>query len=162
MMQFDPIKALAYCYQLARMSGDLSTKNAAIIMDGDEQRSYGINDIPRPCQDLPDRRVRPLKYQWTEHAERAAILLAAKYGVSCDGLTMVCCWAACADCARAIALSGICRLVRHSLDIHESRPDWNASIVIADEILIESGVEIISIRDLVGAKMFFDGKWIEV
>jgi dCMP deaminase len=159
----DFVESLRLCYGLAENSGDHSTKNAAMIVNfkTGELIGFGINDIPKGVNPL-GRRERPMKYQFTEHAERAAIFNAAKQGMCTDGATMFCCWAACADCARAIVLSGITRLVRHSVPVHDSRPDWDASIAVADQILTEAGVEIVTVREVVGARMFFNGEWIEV
>ena len=47
------------------------------------------------------------------HAERDSIYYAANRGVSLKGAIMVCPWAACCDCARAIIGSGISALVYH-------------------------------------------------
>lgn len=59
---------------------------------------------------------------------------------------MICPWAACADCARAVVLAGIDVLVRHAInpDLNgEAQERWRASIADGDTILREGGVRVI-------------------
>ncbi|MFH1657215.1 MAG: deaminase, partial [bacterium] len=81
------------------------------------------------------------------HAERNIIYQAAKLGIKTKGLTMVCPWAACSDCAQAIIQAGIKRLVVHKQALDKSG-HWQGDIEIAFAMLGEAGVEII----------VFDGK----
>lgn len=151
---------LKLAYAEAAKSGDLSTQNGAVLVDPDSGAvvAAGHNDIPEMCCDKPERRQRPTKYQWTEHAERAAILDAARGAVGTVGLVMYCQWLACADCGRAIVLAGIKRVVRHRIPAHDSRPDWAASIAVADEMFAEAGVEVIEVRGELGATFRFNGE----
>jgi dCMP deaminase len=103
-----------------------------------------------------------LKYEWTEHAERAAIFDAARQGVSTDGLTLVCGWVACCDCGRAIVHSGIKRVVGHHHPAMDEMPHWASSIATADQMFLEAGVEVIRIKSHLGVKILFGGKIIEV
>jgi dCMP deaminase len=79
---------------------------------------------------------RPLKYAYTEHAERTAIYKAAAAGIELSGGTMYLTWYPCADCARAIVLSEIKRLVCFEPDWSEERYGFND----ARQILSEGGV----------------------
>jgi dCMP deaminase len=154
---------LKAAYAEARKSGDLSTQNGAVLVNAvGEIVARGHNDIPAMCCDKPDRRQRPLKYQWTEHAERGAIYDAAKRGVATDGLTLVCPWLACADCGRAIVCAGVVRVVRHKIPQHAERPDWASSIAVADEMFREAGVEIVEVEGPLGETFRFDGKEVTV
>jgi dCMP deaminase len=151
---------LRAAYKAAEQSGDLSTQNGAILVDprtGDIV-SAGCNDIHAPVKDAPERRQRPLKYAFTEHAERSAILRCARFGVSTDGLVMYAPWLACADCGRAIVYAGIRKVVRHRIPEHASRPDWAASIAAADEMFREAGVEVVEHVGDLGVKFRFDGR----
>lgn len=82
---------------------------------------------------------RPMHSEWSKtneiHAELNAILFAARKGTSIEGATMYITLSPCPDCAKAIAQSGIKRLV-YSEDYDRNKPGW-------DDILIESGVEVI-------------------
>ncbi|ARW57915.1 dCMP deaminase [Serratia phage X20] len=69
------------------------------------------------------------------HAELNAILFAARNGSSIDGATMYVTLSPCADCAKAIAQSGIKKLVYAEL-YDRNGPDW-------DQILRDSGIEVI-------------------
>lgn len=139
---------LRSAYRLARSSPDPSTQNGSIIIDKQGSLlSSGFNAFPMGVQMSDERWERPGKYLFVEHAERAAIYRAAEHGVCTAGGTMVCPWAACADCARAIVCAGIKLLVRHQ-DASDRSPEWWVdSIAVADTILAEGGVEI---RDIVG------------
>ena len=93
----------------------------------------------------------------TEHAERWAILDAARRGKKLDGCIMVAAWASCHDCARAIIWSGIRVLIRHSIIQHDS-PNWRESCTVGDAMLREAGVEIIDFTERLGCSVLFNGK----
>lgn len=155
---------LRIAYGFAGNSGDLSTCNGVILVNPETEAIpiAGWNDIyPKSC-DRPDRRERPLKYQWTEHAERKAIFHAAKCGVKTDGMVMYAVWAACADCGRAIVNAGIRKVVRHKIPQHDLRLDWAASIAVADEMFREAGVEVVDFEGVLGVKFLLNGEMIDV
>lgn len=99
--------------------------------------SSGVNDFPQGVSSTQnDRHARPAKYLWTEHAERNAIFGAARIGIPLAGTRMYTQRFPCAECARAIAQSGISRVVC---------PEWRESADhnnhdVAVTILRESGV----------------------
>ena len=107
---------------IAGWSKDRSTKVGAVIVGDDHiLRAIGYNGFPRGVDDeAEDRHERPLKYRWTEHAERNAIYNAARIGVSLDDCTMYVAWFPCMDCARAIVQAGIARLVAIKPDVNHS------------------------------------------
>jgi len=127
------------------LSQDKSTQNAAMIISAGGRSITEVNSLPLGVDSNPDRCSRPKKYLFWEHAERAVIYQAAVVAFDICESTMVCPWAACADCARAIAMSGICRLVRLPDNEWASNPRWAESCKAGDEILRESGVEIVEI-----------------
>jgi deoxycytidylate deaminase len=67
-------------------------------------------------------------------------------GKSLEGATIVfgTVFHSCADCSRGIVQSGIVRQVR-SKKLSHDMPRWTESTQIADQILIEGGVEIVEI-----------------
>ena len=139
---------LRLAYRHAIHSPDPSTQNGAILAlpDGTPILCTGaFNRFPEGVAETPDRWERPGKYQWIEHAERGSVYAAAHHGIRTRGLTLACCWAACADCARAIVCSGISRLVRHAITDDSGR--WRDSIEVGDVILTEGGVEIVELTD---------------
>jgi dCMP deaminase len=136
-------KLLGLSIAAARFSRDPSTQNGALLV--------GVQGIPlvTACNQFPtgvvesdERWERPLKYEFIEHAERNAILFAARHGIATEGLTMVCPWAACADCARAIVQAGIAKLVRLVQAPENTHERWAGTVSTSDTILIEGGVMV--------------------
>jgi dCMP deaminase len=141
----DLTEALTLCYAHARAnSKDPNTQNGALIINDEGTiLSVGVNTMPKGVQPTEARLTTPAKYAYMEHAERNAIYFAARKGVRIEGSTMVAAWAACADCARAIIISGIKRLIRHTpahMPVHNA---WVESIDIGNEMLQEAGVEVL-------------------
>lgn len=101
---------------VADWSKDTSTHVGAVIVGPDNAvRSLGYNGFPRGVNDdVEERYERPLKYMWTEHAERNAIYNSSLMGLSLKGCTMYLNGNhgfPCSDCARAIIQCGIVQLV---------------------------------------------------
>ena len=101
----------AYC--LARQSRDPSNQNGSTLVSADNEIiGTGNNNFPIGVVFTKERsEVRPDKYRYFEHAERAAIYQAARAGSKVFGSTMFVPWAACCDCARAIINSGVLTVV---------------------------------------------------
>lgn len=143
---------LAQCYAAAAKSPDPSTQNGAVLVGpfGVLSQTYAINDFPRGVRYTPERWKRPRKYAMIEHAERNVIYTACRLNVATEGTTMVCPWAACADCARAIIQVGIIGLVRVPAVEGDTASRWDESCAIGDEMLREAGVEIVEFDGAVG------------
>lgn len=158
------INFLTELYDIAKESPDLSTANAACLVMPHNHVSWiaGCNEFPSGVAITPERLIRPLKYSYTEHAERSVIYAAAALGVKTRGAIMYCLWSACADCARAIVMSGVKELVTHDTPVHYSRPDWQTSIDIGMTILSEGGVIVRPVKAHLGIKTLFDGNIVEV
>lgn len=135
----------------SELSKDRSTQLGAVILGKDyEIRSLGYNGFPRGVNDdVEERHERPLKYKWTEHAERNAIYNAARVGTPLDGTQLLLDSPIfiCSDCARAIINVGIKRVVlfRRSDSDSERQQRWEVDESIAREMLAEAGVDIVSI-----------------
>lgn len=138
--------------KLAEQSTDRSTKTGAVIVGSDglntklQIMSTGYNTFPRGIVDnVEARHERPIKYLWTEHAERNAIYEAAENGTPLKGTIMlVSCGAPCADCARAIINSGIKELYckTNETDKLFATSQWSESINIGIQMLSECGVTL--------------------
>jgi len=130
-------------------STDPSTQNGAIIVNPliKEAISIGANRFPGKIINKPERWERPIKYSYVEHAERSAIYHAARTGRPTANCTMYCYWAACADCARAIILSGISRLVTHKIIMDISHERWKDTIELAFGMLKEAGVQLDQVEE---------------
>ena len=137
--------ALRHCYELAASSLDPSTQNAAVLLDAVGTilwATASVNAFPVGVACTEERWLRPAKYLYVEHAERNALYAAARRQLPTLGATMVCPWAPCADCARAIIQSGIRRLVRRE-NTGNTHERWAEAVAIGDQLLCGAGVQII-------------------
>lgn len=126
----------------ASQSKDRSRKVGCVIVDRrDVAISMGWNGFPRGVNDhIEGRHARPLKYKWTEHAERNAIYNAAARGASTLGCTIYLPWFPCSNCARAIIQSGIERMV--CVPCEPGDAQWSEDMSVAETMLREAGVQI--------------------
>lgn len=127
---------------IASWSKDTRKKVGAVIVNADKRIvSTGYNGQPQGCDDtVSERHERPLKYLYTEHAERNAVYSASMMGASTKGATMYVTMFPCADCARAIIQSGIERIVSPPADFAHER--WGESWKAATVMLGEAGVRV--------------------
>lgn len=133
---------MGHAFRCASVSPDKSTQTGAVIWQPTYNDLFfgAWNDFPPGS---PHVQERPEKYTYIEHSERAVIYAAAKAGFALAGATMFHTWAACADCARAIVLSGVERLVRHVPPQDEAVERWRGTVEAGDRILLRGGVEIV-------------------
>lgn len=144
---------LKECYEIALNSPDLSTQNGAILVSKDGYTiGRGCNSFPHGLKIKPERLERPLKYDYTTHAERKALFQAAQFGFATAGSTLICPWSACSNCANAIIEMGVTRLVTHKDSFDRSPDYWMDSIKVAFDMLEEAGIEILWYKGYVGAK----------
>lgn len=139
------IGLLRQAYEEATKSPDPSTQNGALLVHNGFVLEADHNRFPRGVKYEDARWERPAKYKFIEHAERNVIYSAAKNPTihSTMDLTMVCPWAACTDCARAIIQAGIRTLITHK-EAHDRSPDrWLEEIEVAFTMLEEAGVDVV-------------------
>ena len=125
---------------VATWSKDKSRKTGCVIVDNRQVLiSLGWNGFPRGINDnKTERHERPIKYMWTEHAERNAIYNAAAKGIAILGCTMYLTWYPCAPCARAIIQSGIIKLI--AIEPNWNDETWKDDFCIVKEMLNEAEV----------------------
>ena len=126
---------LRAAYRMAKQSDDMSTRNGAILCDDGWNVATGCNHFMEGFGHLPEHHERPFKYSVTEHAERDVIFNAAKEGTQTQGKTLVANWVACADCARAIVLSGIICVVTHKQCMDRTPARWKEMVDLGLEII---------------------------
>lgn len=138
-------KWLQMAWMVSTWSKDRGTKVGCVIVGPHQEvRSIGYNGFPRGADDAEvSWHQRPLKYLATEHGERNAIYNAARLGVSLQGCTLYLHTSPsrlgpCADCGRAIAQSGISRVVQ--MGPLDDREDWKESCEMALTHLRNAGV----------------------
>jgi len=139
----------SYC--AAARSTDRSTANGAILVDdllGELAR--GFNHHVAGYGHLEAHHERPLKYSVTEHAERDVLLKAASFGVCTSGKTMVANWAPCPDCARAIYIAGVTRVICHEECMARTPARWAEMVNLGLEILAKNNVELVRWSGKVG------------
>jgi dCMP deaminase len=147
-MSLDWRKLLKIAYSEAKKSTNPATQNGAVLVDdkGNVVLS-ATNSFPDGIEETKERQIKPLRHKFSVHAEKNVLYRAARLGLKTKGLTMVCPWAACSDCAQAIIQTGIRRLVTHKQALDKSG-HWQENIRLAFSMLHEAGVEIV----------VFDGK----
>lgn len=147
----------------ARYSDDPHTQNGAVIVPTPGNEAWSVaNHIPAKLQVTSERLERPAKYRYIEHAERAAIFVAARMGTPTEGATLYCCWFACPECARAIIISGVREVVGHVLPRTLTPERWEADVALGESMLREAGVSMRWLADPVGVTIKFDGRSVAV
>ncbi len=146
-------KLLKIAYVKAEESTNPSTQNGAILVDDNGNVILSaVNSFPNGVAENQERQTnKDLRYKFSIHAERNVLYLAAKLGIKTEGLTMVCPWAACSDCAQAIIQAGIRILVAHKQALDRSG-HWQEDIDLAFSMMREAGVEIIIFDGKIGAE----------
>jgi dCMP deaminase len=126
---------------IASLSKDRSIKVGCVIVKNDRVISFGNNSFPNGVIEKDERYQKPLKYKWTEHAERNAIFKAAYHGNPTNGSKMyITGLFPCSDCARAIIQAGIIEIFCSPPDFNY--PIWGEDAKISHEILTECGIKI--------------------
>lgn len=137
-------------YMANLFSKDPSTKVGALFMyPGTLQiLSMGYNGMPRGVDETKQERwERPLKYKYTEHAERNAIYNAAQSGTPLRDSICVASMCPCSDCARGVIQSGCKMVITRDFEEFQKdnpevasrwKPEWDVSV----EMMKEAGVQI--------------------
>lgn len=94
---------LAIADRVAENSKDPDRKvGSVLVRPNGTIATVGWNEFPAGLADLAERRLRPDKYLFTEHAERNAIYTAAIKGIKLDNTTLYQRLHPCHECARAL------------------------------------------------------------
>jgi len=134
---------LRLAYDVAAKSPDRSNQNGAVIIDNLGSIAAGCNTFT-PGITWTEKQLenRDWKLQYIEHAERSAIFEYTKSAVRTSYPIMICPWFACAECARAIVLSGIIKVIGHRERMDMTPERWLKSVEAGREILVKSGVTL--------------------
>ncbi len=136
---------LNICTVVAARSKDPNTQIGCVIIGpAREIRTTGYNSFPRGIRDdVPERRKRPTKYLWIEHAERNAICNAARCGTPLEGCTIYVEIMPCMDCGRAIVQAGIVAVVVSSERMAQYSSDYyNQHFGMVEVLFAEAGVSV--------------------
>jgi len=150
----------AYIHAKSR-SEDKRTHNAALIVFP----SSGIIAADANRYPSLQEQINESKYDFIEHAERAVIYRCASKGLTTFNTHMYCPFMACSDCARAIVMAGIVRVVGHKT-LWDMMPErWQERCATGVRILEKAGVEVLLYKGKVlnegEFKILFDGEQIE-
>lgn len=130
----------------ACLSHKLNTKVGAILIDENNSVvAEACNDYVEPFFYLPDFYTDVDSSLYSEHAERNVIFSAIRSGI-CDfsNKTLVVTHFPCCDCARAIILVGIKRIVVGNNHLHSDFfRKWSTNIKASKSMLDANCIEII-------------------
>lgn len=132
-----------YAHHIAEIfSDDQNTKVGAVIVNKYGVVSESANCLPIGIDKSDVNKVTgENKYFNIEHAERGAILKCAKFGFPTNNTTMYVTHFPYHDCARAIILSGIKRLVCNK-EPDFTHKKWGESWKFANELFNESKIKV--------------------
>ena len=145
------------CRYATQHSHDPETQNGAVLVTN-RVTIYAANCVPPGVARSEHRLSRPFKYDFIEHAERAAIYKAAATGAATAGATLYCPWFACTDCARAIISAGIKEVVGLIVLRNATPARWLLKVELAEKMLAEACVSQRLLTDTVGVTIRFDGR----
>jgi dCMP deaminase len=134
---------LEWAAHFAEQSKDHTTKTGAILVgENGDLLAYDYNHFPDGSNEsIESRYEKPQKYLYTEHSERNVIYSCARLGIPTKNAIMYVTYFPCHDCARAIIQSGIKVIVTYNKpDFNHST--WGESWRVANELLLECGIEI--------------------
>jgi dCMP deaminase len=112
----------------------------AVIVARDGTEIAACNTFPPGVRDLPERHEGDGRFVWMEHAERNAILAAARRGVALEGAHITTTFFPCIDCARAIVLAGFTCVDTPPPALDD--PVWGTAFLRSRVILEEGGVTL--------------------
>ena len=119
-------------------SKDPSTKVGAVIVGKDKSEvAVGYNGFPPGVEDLWERlHNRPVKYRFTQHAERN-VLDNARFDV--QGGTLYVTMFPCSECAKSIVSKGIKRVI---CPCPPDREPWAEDSLYSKIMFCEAGVDL--------------------
>ncbi|MFW6243349.1 MAG: deoxycytidylate deaminase [bacterium] len=136
---------MALADHVSEWSKDKSTKVGAVIVNKSDLNpiSIGYNGFPKGIvDDINERHERPLKYEYSVHAEQNAIANAAKNGQTTKECSIYVNFYPCSRCAGLIVNAGIIKVYcKNKPDFNNER--WGDIWKISDSILREANIEII-------------------
>ena len=123
-------------------SKDPGTKVGCVLVNERRILSTGYNGFPQAISDDLERYIdRDYKLSVTVHAEKNAILNAAKNGTKVEGSTLYVTFPPCSQCASAIIQAGVAKVV--CPDPASSPERWRSNFIAANNLFYEAGVEVL-------------------
>jgi dCMP deaminase len=127
-------------------SKDPGTKVGCVLVNERRILSTGYNGFPQTISDDLDRYIdREYKLSVTVHAEKNAILNAAKNGTKVQGSTLYVTFPPCSQCAAAIIQAGVAKVV--CPDPAQAPERWRSNFLAASDLFYEAGVTVLYYSD---------------
>lgn len=127
-------------------SKDPGTKVGCVLVSDRRILSTGYNGFPQSISDDLSRYTdRDFKLSITVHAEKNAILNAAKNGTKVEGSTLYVTFPPCSQCASAVIQAGVAQVVCPNPNSAPER--WRDNFKAANDLFYEAGVKVIYYSD---------------
>ena len=127
-------------------SKDPGTKVGCVLVSERRILSTGYNGFPQTISDDLERYIdREYKLSVTVHAEKNAILNAAKNGTKVEGSTLYVTFPPCSQCASAVIQAGVAKVV--CPDPVTAPERWRNNFIAANELFYEAGVQVFYYSD---------------
>ena len=137
---------LGLAEQVRLWSKDPGTKVGCVLVSERRILSTGYNGFPQTISDDLNRYAnREYKLSVTIHAEKNAILNAAKNGTKVEGSTLYVTFPPCSQCAAAIIQAGVATVVCPNPADAPAR--WLESFLAASDLFCEAGVKVLYYTD---------------
>jgi dCMP deaminase len=128
-------------------SKDPYKKVGCVLVKENRIVSTGYNGFPNGIADTAIRlNDKTFKNNVIIHAEKNAIVWAAKEGVSTDGCSAFITFPPCSGCASVLIGAGIKRIVCPNLNSYHG--SWKDSLTTASDILYEAGIHVLYYESL--------------
>ena len=127
-------------------SKDPGTKVGCVLVNERRILSTGYNGFPHTISDDLERYIdREYKLSVTVHAEKNAILNAAKNGTKVEGSTLYVTFPPCSQCASAVIQAGVAQVVCPDPALAPER--WRSNFIAANNLFYEAGVKVLYYSD---------------
>lgn len=127
-------------------SKDPGTKVGCVLVNDRRILSTGYNGFPTSISDDLERYIdRDFKLSITVHAEKNAILNAAKNGTKVEGSTLYVTFPPCSQCASAVIQAGVAQVV--CPDPATAPERWRSNFIAANNLFYEAGVKVLYYSD---------------
>ncbi len=127
-------------------SKDPGTKVGCVLVNERRIISTGYNGFPQTISDDLERYIdRDFKLSITVHAEKNAILNAAKNGTKVEGSTLYVTFPPCSQCASAVIQAGVAKVV--CPDPATAPERWRNNFIAANNLFYEAGVKVLYYSD---------------
>jgi len=140
------IRFLRIAEEVRLWSKDPGTKVGCVLVNDRRILSTGYNGFPTSISDDLERYIdRDFKLSITVHAEKNAILNAAKNGTKVEGSVLYVTFPPCSQCASAVIQAGVAKVVCPN---PTKAPDrWRSNFIAANNLFYEAGVTVLYYSD---------------